>query len=101
MKEVTPAIISDNRRMCHTLFGFISAAADLLNLDQVRRHRQEQFRLCLAEEKSKRTETNRELCTRFYSPIAALITMPIEDAEKFVRKEPLEQFYDVGNELGR
>ena len=37
----------------------------------------------------------------YYSPIAALITMPIEDAEKFVRKEPLEQFYDVGNELGR
>ena len=28
-------------------------------------------------------------------------TMPIEDAEKFVRKEPLEQFYDVGHELGR
>ena len=37
----------------------------------------------------------------YYSPIAALITMPIEDAEKFVRKEPLEEFYDVGNELGR
>lgn len=28
-------------------------------------------------------------------------TMPIEDAEKFVRKEKLEEFYDVGNELGR
>ena len=52
---------------------------------------------------SKRRE-QKELYSDFsfyYSPIAALITMPIEDAEKFVRKEPLEEFYDVGNELGR
>ena len=27
--------------------------------------------------------------------------MPIEDVEKIVRKEPLEDYYDVGSELGR
>ena len=56
MKEAAPAIIFENRRMCNTLFGFISSPADLLNLDQLRRQRQEQFRLCLAKEKSQRRE---------------------------------------------
>ena len=29
------------------------------------------------------------------------LDMPIEDVEKIVRKEPIENYYDVGNELGR
>lgn len=28
-------------------------------------------------------------------------TMPIEDVEKIIRKEPLEDYYEVGSELGR
>ena len=27
--------------------------------------------------------------------------MPLEDVEKIIRQEPLENYYDVGNELGR
>jgi len=27
--------------------------------------------------------------------------MPIEDVEKIVRKEPIDNYYDVGSELGR
>lgn len=27
--------------------------------------------------------------------------MPLEDIEKIIRKEPIETYYDVGNELGR
>jgi len=27
--------------------------------------------------------------------------MPVADVEKIIRKEPLEDFYDVGKELGR
>lgn len=27
--------------------------------------------------------------------------MPLYDVEKIIRKEPLEDYYDVGNELGR
>lgn len=37
----------------------------------------------------------------YLSSSISLSIMPIEDAEKIVRKEPLEQFYDVGSELGR
>jgi hypothetical protein len=55
-----------------------------------------QLKRKVKEKHRKRTRTS-----FYYSSIAALITMPIEDAEKFVRKEPLEEFYDVGNELGR
>ena len=55
--------------------------------------------LVVESAQEKRKETREQ--SYFYSPVAALSTMPIEDAERFVRKEPLEQFYDVGNELGR
>lgn len=27
--------------------------------------------------------------------------MPLYDVEKIIRKDPLEDYYDVGNELGR
>lgn len=84
------------------VFCFISSPADLLNLDQVEAPKAKTVSFVFAREKKLKKKTQREIqnwCD--YSPIAALITMPIEDAEKFVRKEPLEQFYDVGNELGR